>query len=159
MTAWQTIINSDFWVGLHKSKFFNSNQVKSNHMFLKKIQVKSNQVKTSLKFPKSSQVKSLDFEKKVKSSQVKSESVNKRSSQVKSSCDAKITFKSDQIIVSHSKQTILYHQVRQAFSQEFQVQIKIKSRGLHPIFKSNQVKSEIWSSNQIKSIWFDLTWF
>ena len=72
-------------VGLHKSGFLNSNQVKSNHMFLKKIQVKSNQVKTSLKFPKSSQVKSLDFEKKVKSSQVKSESVNKRSSQVKSS--------------------------------------------------------------------------
>ena len=61
-------------VGLHKSGFLNSNQVKSNHMFLKKIQVKSNQVKTSLKFPKSSQVKSLDFEKKVKSSQVKSES-------------------------------------------------------------------------------------
>ena len=72
----------------------------------------------------------------------------------------KITFKSDQIIVSHSKQTILYHQVRQAFSQEFQVQIKIKSGGLHPIFKSNQVKSESsdldFKSNQIDLIWLDL---
>ena len=75
----------------------------------------------------------------------------------------KITFKSDQIIVSHSKQTILYHQVRQAFSQEFQVQIKIKSGGLHPIFKSNQVKSESsdldFKSNQIDLIWFDFRSF
>ena len=75
----------------------------------------------------------------------------------------KITFKSDQIIVSHSKQTILYHQVRQAFSQEFQVQIKIKSGGLHPISKSNQVKSESsdldFKSNQIDLIWPDFRSF
>ena len=35
-------------VGLHKSGFLNSNQVKSNHMFLKKIQVKSNQDLTKI---------------------------------------------------------------------------------------------------------------
>ena len=94
-------------VGLHKSGFLNSNQVKSNHMFLKKIQVKSNQVKTSLKFPKSSQVKSLDFEKKVKSSQVKSESVKKKSSQVKSSQDSQNYLQIRTNQVRHSKQTLL----------------------------------------------------
>ena len=112
------------FLGLHKSGFLNSNQIKSNHMFLKKIQIKSNQVKTSLKFPKSSQVKSLDFEKKVKSSQVKSESVNKRSSQVKSSWDAKN-----------------YLQVRPNHSEPFQADYFISS-------SQTSFQSGVSSSNQ-----------
>ena len=49
-----------------------------------------------------------------------------------------------------------FNNTSQESSKKFQVQIKIKSGGLHPILKSNQVKSER-SDLDFKSNQFNLT--